>query len=500
MMKPNHLMTDNIQWFSVTRDAIPAVIFGFERPSVSGIPTPAPFLTTTGDMTIGFLQEGLSSSPPLIAVVRDDAAMDLFAWVATYAAEAFPLSQAVRVISTDDWNDSKTALAQRTAVRKDLVWPSLILGEMLGQGDAEFDLNAIPVSRAYACFSFAQARASLLCGSGSPMIRRCAQRLGTMEKDGSFVKRPIAVEELLSMWGFIDDDFTRSEDIRSVIDAVTSTLALEFSHRAGLRKPRDYHSIGLDLEKISSGSLEQRVIEFERVTEALVTAASLDPAIRRRIPLHLASFAIYVGAGTSHISLLDEFGKKFPSVYAWFGLLAGLIGPGSWDGKWLRTVNAIERLVRTGSQLQDPPTSDLCWMEYDWIRVQRDNVNWLKDIPKLYPRLLSVEIVPGATCQFRLSVDSSKSKSSVNLSQSLPVERQKTSSAEEEARQKRKLSLLTEMEGLIEKVMGGLVQLRNEDIQPSGQQPFFLEQRDTTLQKTTQKRIPTKRTGSKKTN
>jgi hypothetical protein len=52
----------------------------------------------------------------------------------------------------------------------------------------------------------------------------------------------------------------------------------------------------------------------------------------------------------------------------------------------------------------DPPAVDLCWSEFAWMA---DSLNGgaeiFSEMPKISPRVLSIEIVPGVSCQLRLA-------------------------------------------------------------------------------------------------
>jgi hypothetical protein len=63
----------------------------------------------------------------------------------------------------------------------------------------------------------------------------------------------------------------------------------------------------------------------------------------------------------------------------------------------------IERQVRTGFDWADVTGFDLCWVEYDWISKIFSGGDVFATLPKLTHRTLSIEVIPGATCQFRLS-------------------------------------------------------------------------------------------------
>jgi len=114
----------------------------------------------------------------------------------------------------------------------------------------------------------------------------------------------------------------------------------------------------------------------------------------------LAAGAFLVGRGTSHGFLLARLAKRWFVRLPWFGLMAGLAGPQSWDGwvvacgegrgaptSWtLRVVRRSPSPISHGSSI---PGSQLPSLENRFLR----------EMPKMVPKVVSVEIVPGAACQ-----------------------------------------------------------------------------------------------------
>jgi hypothetical protein len=45
----------------------------------------------------------------------------------------------------------------------------------------------------------------------------------------------------------------------------------------------------------------------------------------------------------------------------------------------------------------------LCWIEFVWLARTFEGSGIFYSLPKLAPRAVSVEILPGATCQFKLA-------------------------------------------------------------------------------------------------
>lgn len=389
-------MTNFITWYSERSDEAVRSLFspGRSRAIGSHLSPPSP---AAGEIGIGY-EDG--SSRPALAVLSRSGAKEALAWVATYAPEAFPLSQVVRVLPVDEY-ELLSSIGTRRIDDETSLWASVVLGEILSQGDGGSYPDRVPISRSTACYSFAVARASVLYRKDEEVLLTAAARLRSLEKDALFLSRKLTVERLTPIWRLADkSSLVRSEEsqaVQSILGFANGTPSL-----AGLS---ELAALEIDIRKMSSGSLEQRVTEFERASLILLSKVNHKQAFDKA-PMYLAAFAFWVGGGTSHISLLEEFAETFPAVYAWMGLFAGLAGKSVWDSKWLRGLSSVERSLRAPFTLTDPPTADLCWIEFELIASQRLPVEWIKELPKLSPKTLTVEIMPGATCQMRLAGDS----------------------------------------------------------------------------------------------
>jgi len=353
---------------------------------------------------VGHIALGFTSSTTQrasIAVVGEKDARETLAWVATYMPEAFPITQTIRVVGFEEFQICAGQQHQVSKPDHEFIWSSVILGEMLSQGHSRVAVDQLPISRAHGCYSFAVARVNSLYGSTRSISNFIGQRLRAVERDPMFAKRILHIDELVKIWSFADGLGFQEPSLHktvsvvmSAIDAVDGPLFLDIPELTVL---------GVNIKKMSSGPIEQRVLEFERSAKALLDRCTIEKSYIERAPMYLAAFAFWVGSGTMHISLLDEFSDRFPSVNAWMGLFAGLAGPHAWDGKWLRGTSAIERLIRAPFSIVDPPTADLSWLEYLLISNQTHPEGWVKEIPKLSVRALSVELIAGATCQMRLA-------------------------------------------------------------------------------------------------
>jgi hypothetical protein len=382
-----------MKWFGLNRSELLPVLEGGMPPAKSMREENA------AEIAVGVILEDDRPILTLLVIV-DEQLTEFLAWLSTFAPELFPLSQTVRVLSKSDFAGMQEDFLQVRPHQRVTVWPSVIIGEVLAQGEPAQNLQTLPLSRASASFSFCQARASLIYPSNARVRKVTNSRLSQLQRERSFTQRLVNVDDMSAIWSFVDEisgctPFQR-EWIRSAVGIVEADSESPYGSAVVLER------LGINVRKLADGTIEGRVLEFEKAMFNIFGENVTNSNIQSNIPLIIAALCFLVGRGTSHVSLLDEYANEYPTVYAWFGLMAGLVGPSSWDSQWARIATSVERLLRSGFSIFDPPSADICWAEYDWIASQRQSLPWFTELPKLYPRLVSVEVVPGASCQFRL--------------------------------------------------------------------------------------------------
>ncbi|MES2841774.1 MAG: hypothetical protein V4794_15950 [Pseudomonadota bacterium] len=341
-----------------------------------------------------------SAGGPNLALVNNSEAREVLAWVATYTPEAFPLSQVLRILPVEEYELLSSLTRKLSANTANTgTWASVVLGEIISQGDSFSYPDKAPISRSIACFSYAVARTSLLFRSDEEVFRTSIDRLHLLEKDKIFSGRKLGVHTLAPIWRVVQGNEWDQKNTHNTVRTIVAYAREGNIDRSPLP---ELEKLQIDVKKMSSGTIEQRVQEFENASVKLINSVG-NQRLFDATPMYLAGFAFWVGGGTSHITLLEEFSDAFPSVYSWLGLFAGLAGRSTWDSKWLRGVSTVERALKMPFALSDPPISDLCWTEYELIAAQRLPMEWVKELPKLSPKTLSVEVLPGAVCQMRLT-------------------------------------------------------------------------------------------------
>lgn len=391
-----------IRWQKLSKDALPAALFGEGLDRSSWLPLISPPRIDFGDVMLGFDavigDEGYA--PPGLIVVNDKTSAELFSWVRVYAPEASPLSQFARIVSNDDWHRFTPGLAHKRSVTRSDSWASVIVGELLAQGESPGDLSTIPLSRAAACFTTAVARASIL-NESEEAVSATIERLRVLEADRRFARRVITVSELTRAWnvvGSMQVHVAPDQVAKPLMDSVLADPREPDQQRTDIRFP--------DFSGLDSDSVEERLVSFQKIADRLQ-----EQGYSRSSGPILATAAFLVGRGTTHVFLLRRLAHVVPSALIWFGVIAALTGPKSWDATWAHAAKGIERSLRTKFDWTDSPTADLSWSEFQWMALTFDGLDVFLDMPKIFSRVLSIEVTPGANCQLRLVPAGSLSES-----------------------------------------------------------------------------------------
>ena len=323
-----------------------------------------------------------------------DAKKELFSWILTYAEETFPLTQFCRVCALDDWTELDLQTRNESALGVvNPIWSSLVLGEMLGQVDEDPDVAGVPLARAPACFSFAFARSALLYPKHKIAEARCIERLTSAERDPRFGLRHISVETFKKVWSVALLLQEVPNGSANLIETVIQVVAAINRQAAQLLKSNDL---------LLSDFAEDRVVGFDVIVDTIFDKSVSDDIGREGCAVALAAASLMAGRGTSHIKLLAPTVRLLPETLVWYGLLAGVLGPQSWDKAWMQQTKGVERALRQFFRPDEPVAADICWPEYEWLFKTYDSLEILSTIPRNSPRSLIIEILPGVICQFRL--------------------------------------------------------------------------------------------------
>lgn len=416
------MRTDDIHWRSFEKSLLPEALFGH---AITGTRSwsVANCLAAGNGVALGYSDGGQRQTeyyPPSLIVVEDRSASEIFSWLKTYAPETSPLSQFSRVVSLTDWERfGQDRHCTESHGRREDRWACVVLGEVLAQGENDVELSALPLSWGAGCFSTAVARAAIV-HSNDEATSTCVERLRALESDRRFVRRPVSIIDLMPVWAVAGSEIDDVSDPQKVAH-LTLTAALKHAGEggAGLRA-RALSAFGQE-SGLSSDSIEQRVIGFQRLVVQLDEFRETSSPLWANVMV--AAGAFLVGRGTSHNFLLRRIAKRWPSAFPWFGVMAALAGPRSWDRDWSRATKGAERLLRSRFDWCGVTSADLCWAEYSWLANTFTGNEVFGELPKMLPRVLSIEIVPGAACQLRLAIDAGGSQRETDRSNQAEIER-----------------------------------------------------------------------------
>jgi len=380
-----------LTWYPLDRQELPRILVGEGHPSGFGQRQPSP---VRSDVLLGMASPEHGEEPVVAVALVGSSRSEIFSWVSTYAEEMFPLTQFCRVCSFEDWTELGLDMRKEFGVGGvHPIWPSLVLGEMLGQSEADLDVAGAPLARAAASYSFAVARTAFLYPHDDRAEAMCIRRLKMAESDSRFGRRPIAVGMLERAWSVAlslrtvaPESFNFLETVIKVVEAVDGEVA---------------HLLNR-VPFLMSDSAEDRVVGFDVVADTLLNKNTANSVGREGGAVALAAACLLAGRGTSHIQLLAPATKVFPETLVWYGLLAGVLGPRGWDKAWMQQSKRIERTLRQLFRPDEPGMADICWPEYEWLSRTYDSLEVFSSIPKSAPRSLVIELLPGVSSHFRL--------------------------------------------------------------------------------------------------
>lgn len=399
-----------INWISVSKEKLFDVIFNIKqldmflwRNKISD------FDVDSGKVLVGAVEsQSLDSKYKICMLVIDDAYFkDILSWLRVYAEELFPLSQYARVMLYSDYKKiiSRGEYLFSEEINSEEL-ACLAVGEALAISDSNIELKNMALSRLSSCYTLPMARVIFNHGSDE-LLTVCQKRLSTIARDNRFLKRSVSVEQLDRALYFLRSlkaIRTNKSDVYELVFELTNIIIN--NNISSNKDSLVVYEIKKLLTLMKSDSIERRVIAFNNISNHLSNIASEDVA--NDVSPLIAAAAFLVGRSTSHLFLLNRIGKSFPIVFLWFGIIAALVGSKAWDFAWLRVVKGAERLIMPSLIISDISPADVSWLEFSWLLDVSDDSELLNDLPKMLPRTLSVEVIPGATLHIRLGGGSSE--------------------------------------------------------------------------------------------
>nr|WP_314352344.1 hypothetical protein [Comamonas thiooxydans] len=463
-------MTSNIQWFSVSKEALPGVLLGMERPSGEPEQSPEAVLNKDCDFSVAMdLSLGLDANVPKAIVIRDKNVSGLLAWLHTYSEETFPISQYCRVLTLSDWvlaNAENKKISNINLIHR---WSNIICGEILAQSESKINIKSIPLGWAVGCLSYSMARGvSIFSEQPSEIYSLIGSRMLACEDDHSLQKKRLSANFLSKIWFFANESVASNVELAQIIFAIVGSESEDISEYMRLNSA------------LVSTSAEKRIAGFDQVIDySLRNLVKYNKYNKNNdsFALVLAAASFLAGRGTSHIGLIEPYAKEYPEAYVWFGLFAGMAGPSGWDRDWMKFEKGVEKIVRSSYSLLEAPQADLSWIEYEWLARMHKASDNFSEVLKQNPRALMIEIYPGVPCQFRISSNS--------------VDKISTDEVKFESINKESEKLRDKQLAAAKKIVLELNNLLNSDDEANLKQTdlFPNESRKVTVKKRTSKRI-----------
>ncbi|EJY1760618.1 TPA: hypothetical protein ACXGKJ_005173 [Klebsiella oxytoca] len=394
-----------INWISVSKEDLFDVIFNIKQLDMFFWKNKiSDFDVHSGKVLVGAVEsQSIDSKYKICMLVIDDAYFkDILSWLRVYAEELFPLSQYARVMLYSDYKQiiSRGEYLLSEEINSEEL-ACLAVGEALAISDSNIELKNMALSRLSSCYTLPIARVIFNHGSDE-LLTVCQKRLSAIARDNRFLKRSVSVEQLDRALYFLRSFKTISFYESDVYESVFK-FANEIINNNNIDSNKDsfvVYEIKKLLTLMRSDSIEERVIAFNNISNHFSNITSEDVA--NDVSPLIAAAAFLVGRSTSHLFLLNKTGKSFPIVFLWFGIIAALVGSKAWDFSWLRVVKGAERLIMPSLIISDVSPADVSWLEFSWLLDVSNDSELLNDLPKMLPRTLSVEVVPGATLNIRL--------------------------------------------------------------------------------------------------
>lgn len=394
-----------IIWTLVDREDLLDVFLGEHEPLFHSEIFPESGLYGT-KLAIGYknTQHQPAFACPSLIVIPDSSAIETLSWLRTFSNDVSPLSQYGRVLLLSEWHQYDVLrdvldFSEPRSYR----WASMIVGEALCQIEGEANLHNLPLSRFAGCFTTPIARAAIIWGH-KDVTTACADRLRLLETDHRFARRSVSVEQLHPIWSIANSNIYSNLSPYEAVDIVMEIARTYFRSRNQDNSNISSSILTKEFHGLNSDSVEERVSTFNKLSSHILYSAqsSIGTTQSAMIDVVLAAAAFLVGRSTSHVFLLQRIQKVAPTAAAWFGAIAALAGPRLWDKAWLRLAKGAERLLRPEFSWLDVPNADICWGEFIWLARTFDKSDIFLDLPKMLSRTLTIEVVPGSTCQFRI--------------------------------------------------------------------------------------------------
>jgi len=341
-----------------------------------------------------------------VLIVRDNDFVDTVSWLNAFFAPLSPISQWCRILRVSQ--ASQIARRSHTVGLNRMLgaWIGAVLAECSVQAGGIQNLKEVLGSAAASCATFAGGRASSVWGDDADLVEIASRHdeLTSLLRDGI---RPIKASSLVPLWsvlnGYVETKSYSDQkslgpfvdifaDITAQVDRLeTAELIARISMQAG-----NVFNL-LELTSCAQGPQVERVRALDKLGQRLSDGPQ-SPAIDALLGLG-ASF-VDPGAAISS-ELLRRYERQLPLAPIWQGAFAGAFLP----FRVMTDQGGLGRLIAKAflapDDLQCRPICDISFEEL--VRRVTPGRSFKLDFRGMSARILSVELMPGITCNFAQS-------------------------------------------------------------------------------------------------
>ncbi|WP_143195801.1 hypothetical protein [Archangium sp. Cb G35] len=324
---------------------------------------------------------------PHLIVTPDGEAQALLSWIMTYAPALRPFTAYCRIIELEEFNARARAWREPVLSRVDTSIVGGIIGEILSYQFASERLarGDLTASAFQSSLLYALAREHALCGAAMPAAD-LAQRWLRSRSLTQQPNRGVPADDIAEIAMFLQGLTKEPATAPRSRDDLFSRLGRELFEGGAVL---DTLIPGVNEDALISGTREERVVAFERISKSL--AASDAPSQEGSFMVGYIASRIFPGS-LRHASLVTPLLERFKTSLIWFGVCAGfqpethvLDEYGGIGRRTLRDLLMPEALV--GS-----PQCDIAIMELDALLTGDRRI---EDFTHGNPYYLVVELAPG---------------------------------------------------------------------------------------------------------
>lgn len=369
----------------------------------------------SGDCVFGYWgQARYPNNPPDFIVISQIDARDLFAWIATYAPVASPISQWAQVFDQQMFSGLTSEIVIPNWSKAGALWTGAVLGEAISRAGAKFNSNAFSVGAATACFTYPVARSIGLWGNRisinqlSEKIEKTTNLIHALPRRLTSIELRPVWDILVALTSSVSSDKSKSKFVDNegggiLLRACTELLEFGSISASALNALSKGIPIGDGIHNLPNLTAEQRVDLFDQAVDALLrshgTAWELSRSCSEFIIAYLASRI--QGGGNKNFELIRNLVDKYPLVGVWYGIHLALGQFSYWGNEFGGLGRLIQKEINFPLHIVEQPKSDLVMEELEAI-VPLAGSSLLPSFRGAAAKLISIQLFPGVSISYAM--------------------------------------------------------------------------------------------------